>query len=146
MPHPTTDHAAMNIWTHQHVDLARRMHALGLEAPLAPGTYVVADGGAPAGPPSPLAAGFHLIVWPDAFVEQVGGLAAFRRHYAWLPTWEQGFAWLVAQGVGAKHIYYVVKEGVMFYDEDERSLLYGEMERILTIEAARRGTPPDAAT
>lgn len=133
-------------WSAQHVAQAWRMHALGLRAPAEPGIYVVASpGAASAAPPTPLPGDVHLIVWGEQFVAAVGGAEAFARDFAWLPTWEQGFAWLRAQGVPVKHIYYVVKEGVMFYGEDERALLYEEMLRILAIEAGRGRAAAPAA-
>jgi hypothetical protein len=126
----------MEPFSKQHLQQAWRMHDLGLRPPRRPGIYVSLREGAGAAVPTPLQEGIHLVVWAEEFIGRIGGEEVWENDAAWLPTWEQGRAWLTARSVPIKHIYYVVKEGVMFYGEDERYLLYEEITRILTIDGA----------
>jgi hypothetical protein len=129
----------MKRFTQEHLQLAWNMKMLGIDWRLEPGAYVYAPKPeASAGLETPFQPGVHLVIWPDRFMRAVGGAEALDREFCWLPLWEEGRDWLRGIGAPDKHLLAVVREGVRFYGEDERTLLYQEMIRFLEIERALR--------
>jgi len=126
-------------FTAAQIALAREMKAAGIGYTLAPGTYVFTDHPELSRRPTPLQPGVFLVTWPEEFLKDIGGLDALAAHYCWMPTWEDGSAWLAGLGVPRKHLYYTVKEGVVFYQEEERTILYQEMRRMLDVVKAWDG-------
>lgn len=130
----------MKRFDNEDLAMALRLHSMALRHDPQPGLYYCDREGRD-DPPTPFPDRVHLLVWVDEFLARVGGKEAFADRFAWIPTWEDGCAWLLDHGVPAKHIYSTVKEGVLFYEERELQLLHGEIQRILELDgpAEKRG-------
>jgi hypothetical protein len=124
-------------FTETEIEIACKMKKMGLTREPVPGMYFY-DPELREQPRTPFQRGVHLVGFADEFLEKFGESDPDNHKLVWLPVWEDGCKWLDERGLPIKHVYYTIKEGVIFYGEKERELLYGEIMRIWEIDCLKK--------
>ncbi len=110
-------------FTQREIDLAHQMAALGLAWSPAAGMFLYDDkerfGGS-----SPIQDHVYVILDIALFVKIAGGVEKLRTEWTWLPTWEEGRAWLRAEGRTDAEVLDRVRERVVDAGLHDREALY----------------------
>lgn len=121
-------------FTERELELAHQLAALGLQWNPAPGMFVYDDqerfGGT-----SPLQNHIYVILDYPLFVKIAGGHDKLRSEWTWLPTWEEGRAWLKDKGKNDAEVLDRIRERVVDMGLTDREGLYELM--VLTLRQAK---------
>lgn len=110
-------------FTERELELAHQMAALSLRWEPAPGMFLY-DDKEHFVDPSPLQHGVYIILNMDVFTRVSGGFDRIAQDWTWLPTWEEGRAWLRVQGKSDAEILDRVRERVVDAGLSDREALY----------------------
>jgi hypothetical protein len=112
------------------IDLAHQMRAQGLQWEPAPGMFVYDDTEQFTGI-SPLQNHVFIILDFPLFLRIAGSMEALKKHWIWLPAWEEAFQWLLAHGKNEAEILDRLRESVVYDGLSGREALYEQILAVL---------------
>ncbi len=125
-------------FTERELELAHQLAALGIDWEPSPGMFVF-DDGEHFFEPSPVQPNVYVILNYHLFAAAAGSVENLRRVWTWLPSWEEGRAWLRRHGKSDAEVLDRIRERVVDAGVPDREALYELM--LATVRAGLEPSP-----
>lgn len=119
-------HGAPIRFTQREIDLAHALRQAGLHRDPGPGIFVY-DDQEHCSTCSAVQPHVYFIDQLARFERMAGSADKLRADFTWLPTWEEGRAWLKAQGMSDAEILDRIRESIVDLGMPDREALYQVM-------------------